>query len=406
MKILYDFQTFTIQKYGGISRYFYELFSYYYKTKILEPMIIIKHSENENLKKLDFIKLESYKDLSTFLSESNILKRYFYKILIKFHSYNYPSMYEKNRQNIIKILKNKDYDLFHPTYYDTYFIPYLNNTPFVLTVHDMIHEVFKDLFKELNDLSFIKKKKELILKANKIIAVSENTKNDIIKLYNIPSEKIEVIYHGNSLDTNFNSYKIKDNFEINLRLYTFLKNYLPLPDKYILYVGNRTIYKNFNFFLYSIYPLFKEDSQLYLILAGGQSLNENEINLINRLNIREKIIRFDIDDLILSYLYSNALCFVFPSLYEGFGLPILEAFSCNCPVVCSNTSSLPEVANNAAIYFDPKDQEDILIKIKTVIENRDLRRDLIEKGKQRLSFFSWENCAKKTFEVYKKVLEK
>ena len=111
-----------------------------------------------------------------------------------------------------------------------------------------------------------------------------------------------------------------------------------------------------------------------------------------------------VNDTILSSLYTNALAFVFPSLYEGFGIPILEAFACNCPVLISNTSSLPEIAGDACISFDPKDKSSILDAVKHVLSDKSLQAELREKGRKRLNFFSWERTAKETKQVYKNVI--
>ena len=104
--------------------------------------------------------------------------------------------------------------------------------------------------------------------------------------------------------------------------------------------------------------------------------------------------------------YAGALCFVFPSLYEGFGIPVLEAFSCGCPVAASNTSSLPEVGGDSAVYFDPQSEESIRDIVMSLTENSEYRQHLIELGRKRASYFSWQDTARKTIEVYKKALSR
>ena len=141
-----------------------------------------------------------------------------------------------------------------------------------------------------------------------------------------------------------------------------------------------------------------------LVCAGGRGFSDEETEIINQMRISNYVEHKEVNDEILSELYSNALCFVFPSLYEGFGIPVLEAFSCKCPCVLSNTSSLPEVAGDAAVYFDPSDKDSIIYAIECVLVNQSLQQELIEKGTQRLKSFSWSKMKNNTFEVYKKLL--
>jgi glycosyltransferase involved in cell wall biosynthesis len=190
MKILFDSQIFDIQKYGGISRYFSALFSYFNTTKDISYKVSIRNTENEYLKNiLPF----SQKNLSkkNFIKSNSRIKRKLLKII---------DLFDKNSNiNLTKLnLQKQNFDIFHPTYYSIYFLKYLRNKPFVLTVHDMIHEIYPS-YSKFDFSNTIKNKKILAKKAKMIIAVSENTKKDIIKFYNIPEENIKVIYHGNSL---------------------------------------------------------------------------------------------------------------------------------------------------------------------------------------------------------------
>lgn len=382
MKILFDSQIFDSQKYGGISRYFVELFKYFNKNNIIYELPI-KDTRNEYLKNIEPF---SGMDLSRRILFPNInfkLQRLFSKI--------YDLINPDSNINRVKgVLKRQDFDIFHPTYYSSYFLKHLKNKPFVLTVHDMIHEIYPEYF---SNKQTIRLKKKLILRANKIIAISENTKKDILRFYNIPEEKIKVIYHGNSLQS----------------VISKPVNVPELPSKYILFVGARGIYKNFNFFVKSISSILNNDKEMYIVVAGGYSgqnaFSKDEQKLFKELHIENQIIHHTINDEVLAYLYQNALCFVFPTLYEGFGIPVLEAFACDCPAAISNTSSLPEVGGDAVIYFNPVDSESILNSIKTLVYNQKLRNELIFKGREQLKKFSWENTAKQTLEIYKESLK-
>ena len=150
--------------------------------------------------------------------------------------------------------------------------------------------------------------------------------------------------------------------------------------------------------------LLNNNQDLFLVCVGGGNFDEDEQNLLKSLSIQKKVLRFDVNDGKLGYLYKNALAFVFPSLYEGFGLPIVEAFACKCPVVLNNASCFPELAADSAEYFDPSSIESMRKAIEKVINNYKLRQKLIKRGLERVKDFSWEKTAKKTKKVYQSVI--
>jgi len=367
MKVLYDHQIFTSQIYGGISRYFFELMKNFENDDGIDYDLPLRYSYNHYLNK--------YNDLK-------------YKPFLK--NFNFRGKYRLinilNKNISKKLLIKGDYDIFHPTYYDPYFLDYINNKPFVLTIYDMIHEIYPEMFSSKDETS--KRKKLLAQKATKIIAISENTKKDIIKFLGIDAYKIEVIYLANPFNMN------KDDKIINV----------VTPEKYILFVGNRRGYKNFDLFIKTISPLFNDDVKLNVICAGGGEFNSMEIEKLKNLKIKDKVFFYSGSDSVLAYLYQKAVAFVFPSLYEGFGIPILEAFACGSPVICSRTSSLPEVAGDAAIYFDPTDKLSMLNSIQKVIYNDKLRKKLIDKGKEQVKEFTWRKTADKTKKIYEGIL--
>jgi glycosyltransferase involved in cell wall biosynthesis len=384
MKILFDSQIFDEQKYGGISRYFSEIFKGLDSNKIPYE-ISINYSKNEYLKN---IKKFEPRELNKKYNQ-----RLFNKIDFKYKGFlrkYYDLLDPASNFNLSKkLLKKGDFDIFHPTYYHSYFLKYIKNKKFVLTIHDMIHELYPEYFRTDNGKT-AKIKKQLALKANKIIAVSENTKKDIINFYKISPQKIDVIHLANSL-------------KINSAAETIIE----IPKKYILFVGSRNGYKNFLFFIKSISKILNEDKEIFVVTTGGYSgknnFNKQEKQLFKDLNIENQIMQYPVNDAQLVYLYKHALCFAFPSLYEGFGIPILEAFSCECPVVASDSSSIPEVGSNAAKYFNPKDKNEIYKTTKEVIYNKNLRKEMIIKGKERLKNFSWDKTVEKTINLYNKL---
>jgi len=392
MKILYDHQIFSLQTYGGISRYFCELMYYFNTYGHVNFDLATSYSNNSHLKSSLFLKhplkkiSDNKKDFLygiDFQGKGLIFK--FLKTLGFFKDY-----YKLNRNVSISFLKKSDFDIFHPTYYDPYFINYIDKTPFVLTIHDMIHELYPHYTWCFDKTTRWKKK--LAQKAKKIIAVSKNTKTDIIKFYNINEDKIKVIYHGNPINMHYNNTV---NNEINLNL----------PPKYILFIGNRGLYKNFYTFILAVAPLLNKDRDLNVICAGGRKFNNKEINFLIKTGVKEQIHYLNINDETLSFLYKKALAFVFPSLYEGFGFPIIEAFSCRCPVLLSNSSSFPEVASDAAVYFDANDEDSIKDTIEKVIYNNELREQLILKGIERGNFFTWEKAANETINLYEEIIQ-
>ncbi len=362
MKILYDHQIFTSQKYGGISRYFFELIKEFDKIEAIQTKVSLLFSNNHYISNKKYVQHMNFFPHKDFKGKQRLIS------LV-------------NKQNTILEIRKQNFNLFHPTYYDTYFLNDLKNKPFVLTVHDMIHEKFKDMFSE-NDATS-SNKKILCEKAIKIIAISQSTKKDLVQFFGINESKLEVVYHGNSM-------VLDDKVVISI----------DVPKRYILFVGSRDSYKNFHRFIRSISSLLSKNLDLSVVCVGGGKFKNNEIDLFKKLNIENKVFQYNVDDNLLSQFYAKALMFVFPSLYEGFGIPILESFACHCPLVCSNTSSFPEIARDGAQYFDPYNEESIYSAIKIVLENNEKRELLIKNGLQRLKYFSWEETAKQTKKVY------
>lgn len=385
MKILYDHQTFTNQNYGGISRYFCELMDNFSVDPDIEPTLALRYSHNENLCNRPSLS-QYWSSRSEVLCNIQIFS--FLQKIIHINMLNYLRI---NQRESISLLKKQDFELFHPTYYNPYFLKHLQKKPYALTVYDMIHEIYPQYFSRRDHTKLWKKK--LIEQADAIIAISENTKKDIIKYTNADSDKISVIYLGNPLESMNSPDQTKNN----------IKNTI-FETPYLLFVGNRSGYKNFIFFIRSIAKLLKKEENLHVYCAGGGSFTQMELKILNELQISSKVHAIKINDFIIKQLYENAEAFIFPSLYEGFGLPVLEAFSCACPTVLSNSSSLSEIGADAASYFDPKDSQSLLNSIEVVLSDSHYKAQLIKKGIERLKLFSWKNTAIDTKKVYDNLL--
>ncbi len=294
----------------------------------------------------------------------------------------------KRRAEGIQALKTGHYDIIHPSYHNsTEILKHCKNRALVITVHDMIHEIMPDAFSKSDPTAI--RRKLMINRADRIIAISEQTKADILQFYPISADKIDVIYHGNSLTLPQ---------DVNERK-------LDIPSQYLLFVGHRFAYKNFICFAEEAARLMAENPDLHIICAGGREFYEQERKELTALGILDKTHQMSIDDETLAILYNRSIACVYPSLYEGFGLPILEAFSCKTPIICAKASCLPEIGAEACLYFDPHVENSLYEQMKRITESEDLRQEYIARGTERLKFFSWEKCAKQTLECYRKAIE-
>lgn len=274
-------------------------------------------------------------------------------------------------------------DILHETYYSSRGVT--ATCPRVITVFDMINEKFPGMFRE-NGITA--EKKAAVMRADHLICISEQTRRDLIELLNVDPQKTSVVYLGHA---------------------PFQKMGAPLPldllRPYILYVGNRAGYKNFETLARAFAKSRAMKEGMGLVCFGGGDFSAFERRLLKELKYAESQVQhFEGGDAILSSLYSNAELFVYPSLYEGFGIPPLEAMSCGCPVACSNTSSIPEVVGDAAELFDPEDLGSISMAIDNVLNSVTRKNILVKKGRKRLEKFSWDVCAYETFRAYKAAL--
>jgi glycosyltransferase involved in cell wall biosynthesis len=364
MRLLYDHQVFSWQSYGGVSRYFAEL---------LRGVQQLGHRAELP---------------SCFFSE-NIYVGNGWRLPFAFKGKKWLQN-EWGKPFSRHALRLKRPDVFHPTYFDPYFLPTVEQlgVPFVLTVHDMIHEVFghgSQRFFSL-DKNLATRKRLLAQKANAIVAVSENTRQDLLKFCpELNPEKIHVVHHGNALQAATGA---------------------PPPETrpYILFIGQRKGYKNFLWMLQEAAEWLRSDPERLLICVGGGDFDPIERERISQLHIAQQVqyrsVRSDTD---LAAMYQHAFCFVFPSQYEGFGMPVVEAFACGCPAVLNRSSSLPEVGGNAALYFEENTQGALLTALEA-LSNPEFRRTIVQKGMERAQQFTWERSVARHVEVYKKTL--
>ncbi len=280
--------------------------------------------------------------------------------------------------------KKNNVDIFHPTMESLYYLNKVDvgiggKTPLIITFHDMIPENY---FVNNPRLSGRKTLSEI---STRIVCVSNNTKKELLEYYdNIDPNKVSVVYHGIS--------KPQTDYKANIW------------GEYLLYVGTRNDYKNFLFMVEAIAPLLLKYSDLKLICTG-QSFNKEELSLFSRLKVSKQVVNVGfVEDNVLYSLYKYAKTFIFPSLYEGFGIPILEAFVNECPACLANASCFPEIGGDAAIYFDPRDKDSLLDVVTKVLEDNELANQLRKKGTEKAKEFTWEKSASSMRKCYEQAL--
>ena len=235
----------------------------------------------------------------------------------------------------------------------------------------------------------IRQKNQVIPRATHIVAVSEQTKKDLVRMMHIPEEKVTVVYHGADSSPYIPSEKRAFDFE------------------YILYVGERHFYKNFDVFAKDCIPILKRHKELKVVCTG-KPFDYDEQAMLEGYVIADRFVyRFMETNQEFLDLYHNAVAFVYPSDYEGFGIPILEAWKADCPVMLNRASCFPEIAGDAAIYFQVKDgSSDFEEQFETLYHmDSNERSRFIDVQRSRLQRYSWESSAQKLAEVYKTVIE-
>lgn len=285
---------------------------------------------------------------------------------------------------------------FSPAHYAPRFSP----VPTVVSIMDLAFFHFPDYFTKKDLAQLHSWTKYSVQKAKAIITISEATKGDIINLYGISEGKIHVIYPG-----------IKSALALTPHVYPMqeLQIKYNINDNFLLFVGTLQPRKNIVRLIEAFAKVIKdrpeENSTLELVIVGKKGWKYEEILAApEKYQVTDRVKFLDfVDDENLQLLYQNAKCFVFPSLYEGFGLPVLEAMRAGCPVITSNVSSMPEAGGEAALYVDPESVSDIAEKIVSILTDKKLRSEMIVKGREQLKKFSWEKAAKETLSVLKDV---
>ena len=362
MKVAFTNSIFFKQKYGGISRYF---------CSIINELI----SANVNLKVFSLIFKNNYL--------LKIPKKNRQGVFVP--RYPVSNFFENQIEKVLNYqIQNSSYDIVHETYYSKEFLK-LKGKKKVITVYDLIHERFDKLYKN-NNFYF---KKKIIEESDAIICISNNTKNDLIKYYKVPEKKIFVTYLGSN-------HLIDDPKD------TTFKN-LSLPKNFILFVGSRLKYKNFRFFIESYASSKLINEEFEIVCFGDENFSNDEKTFFSKLNVDKKIYYYKGSDHLLSVLYKKAKLFIFPSQYEGFGIPLVEAMFLGCPVLASDINVFKEIGENGINYFVNNDRNNLAENLEYLLKNEKNLYSKVSLAKKISEKYSWKNCANQTLEVYNKI---
>ena len=366
--VIYDHQIFSVQEYGGISRYFYELAkrvnsSAGFSASVVAPLHVNRYLDGGGVG-VKGIRIPSLRRGVRALEAIN----------------------HRIGSTLSKMYRP---DVFPEPYYpEDSSAP--KDCPVVVTVHDMIPERLSEVFGKKDKTSV--RKRAAVERADRVICVSESTRRDLMDLFNPDPKKIQTIHLGATratpLDTGADSLKAH-----------------MIDRPFFLYVGMRGPYKNFDRVLRAYASRQSLRAEFDLIVFGYAAFWDEEIELMASLGLEHPRVRQTTgNDALLGHLYSRAVALIYPSLYEGFGIPPLEAMAYGCPVLCSNRSSIPEVVGDAGLYFDPESVDSMADAMERVAAVAEFREDLSARGRERAKLFSWDRCAAQTMELYRELV--
>lgn len=367
-KIVFDSQIFSLQQFGGISRYICALAEHLADKPGVQVQILAPLYVNQYLHELR-------------IRHSGMVFGVRVPLMPKL------AQWVADLSNLVfsLIAKAAHPDVVHETYFAAN-PGYTGRAARVLTVYDLIHERFPDSFSPRDPIA--RNRAKAIARADHVICISESTKRDLMDIYKLPASKISVTYLGYDA----------------LSASGLMASSLVGAKPYLLYVGSRHGYKNFDGLVraFASSPVLRAATRI--VCFGGGALTVGERNLLAQLKLApDEVVQIGGTDERLAALYQGAIAFVYPSQYEGFGIPPLEAMSLGCPVVCSNTSSIPEVVGEAGEYFDPHDTQSICNAMEAVLESPARRLELVAAGYERVQNFSWVRCAAETHAIYRKL---
>lgn len=371
LRVMFDPQIFCHQRFGGISRYVCNIALEMQRMEGVTPKIVAPFHFNEHLDQLPRSLVHGRR--VRWLEGLTAL------------SYGCSVLPGKNAERRFKP------DILHNTYY--FPIKANSGARSILTVYDMIHEKYPQYF---TASPFIKRiKAASVAAADHVICISESTKRDLLNTYAIPEARVSVTHLGFDPLESLLTAESSSGFKIRA---------LGEDRPYLLYVGSRVSYKNFRGLLDAYAASVWLRNNFLLVCFGGGDFTKSERAAISTAGAESGVKYLGGSDAVLAACYAHASIFVCPSLYEGFGIPVLEAMSLDCPVACSNSSSLPEVVGDAALLFDPHDRDSIGGALEAVLNSSSVASHLRERGRLRKQQFSWRTCAEETVDIYRRIL--
>ncbi|AWK90284.1 glycosyltransferase family 4 protein [Azospirillum thermophilum] len=367
MRILFDDHIFSIQRHGGVSRCFAEVIAGLQTHPGVEVLLPFRRVINAHLIDQPDLNVCGFLDGRHFPGKRTLLRAH-------------------NKRLMRRALRRMSFDVFHPTFYDTGYLDLLEDRPLVVTVHDMAPELMPAAFPHPDMVH--PGKRALCEAASAIVAVSQTTKADLVRLYGLDPDRVTVIHHGLSGDAVWAPGQPAG---------------MGLPDRYLLLVGRRDGYKNFAGVAGTLAACLARRPDLHLVCVGGGPLAEEERRPFQEAGCAARLHQHTLAAPDLARAYAHAEAFIYPSLYEGFGLPILESFANGCPAVLSNRSCFPEIAADAALYFDPGTPETLHGALDRLIGDRALRDRLVEAGRRRARDFTWAAAVEKLVALYRRL---
>jgi glycosyltransferase involved in cell wall biosynthesis len=365
LSVAFDHQIFDFQRYGGVSRYFVETATELARQPACQVAIVAPLHMNEYLRAVQ-APVHRTAFFVGGVPKSRRVARAVNTLLV-------PAL-----------LQNRKPDIVHRTYYEADQRP-VKGARTVITVYDLIHE---RMGQSMAHDVHARDKRAAIAAADHAICISESTRRDLIELFGVDPQRTSVVHLGFSLMPGE-------------------AGAVPASPQrpFILYVGLRGKYKNFQGLLDAYAASSRLRDQFDIVCFGGGPFSANESAAIQTSGARAgSVVQRGGSDSVLQHLYRHAAVFVYPSLYEGFGIPPLEAMSFGCPVVCCPVASMPEVVGDAAAFFDPSDTDTLVSAIERATGDPAYRAQLVQSGTARLAHFSWQRCAAATLQVYRKLL--
>ena len=361
VRVAFDEQIFALQFYGGISRMFAELAKQFYANPGMGVELLPLNAPVINRYILDDDLVRSRMAVRDAKHEYRSLLRY-----------------------MARIQPRPGNDIVHNTFYLPHGLSGYPGAKRVVTVHDMIPEMMPTTRRRLD---FLTLKKRYVTNADHVICVSESTKEHLLDTYGAIKAPISVVHHG--VDPQFTPGAAR---------------HPGLPERYVLFVGNRSQYKDASVLMKAFADVAHHEPDLALLFVGGGAFTAAELRYLKSLGIDGRAVQTSLPDTVMPAAYGNALMCVFPSRFEGFGLPALEAMACGTPTVLAQGTSLPEVGGTAAAYFEPGDADGLADVMEKMILNPTLRTHHREAGIDRARRFTWRKSAEETVSAYTSAL--